>query len=119
MEKGLEIGYLEPIQLVSKGNEICAVAAAADGEQAQQDFPEVNHCSDELYSRLDLEVTLTEGEKGKLRNLVIEYNYVFAKDPSELGRTNVVQHTTDTGTHPPIKQLPHRTPFLSENGPKN
>ena len=111
LEKGLEIGYLEPIQLVSKGNEICAVAAAADGEQAQQDFPEVNHCSDELYSQLDLEVTLTEGEKGKLRNLIIEYSDVFAKDPSELGRTNVVQHTIDTGTHPPIKQLPHRTPF--------
>ena len=108
LEKGLEIGYLEPIQLVSKGDEICAVAAATDGEQ---DFPEVNHCSDELYSQLDLEVTLTEGEKGKLRNLVIEYSDVFAKDPSELGRTNVVQHTIDTGTHPPIKQLPHRTPF--------
>ena len=116
LEKGLEIGYLEPIQLVSKGDEICAVAAATDGEQAQQDFPEINHCSDELYSQLDLEVTLTEGEKGKLRNLVIEYSDVLAKDPSELGRTNVVQHTIDTGTHPPIKQLP---PFLSENGLKN
>ena len=74
-------------------------------------FQKVNHCSDELYSQLDLEVTLIEGEKGKLRNLVIKYNDVFAKDPSELGRTNVVQHTIDTGTHPPIKQLPHRTPF--------
>ena len=106
LEKGLEIGYLEP-----KGNEICAVAAAADGEQAQQDFPEVNHCSDELYSQLDLEMTLTEREKGKLRNLVIESNDVFAKDPSELRCINVVQHTIDTGTYPPIKQLPHRTPF--------
>ena len=64
-------------------------------------------------------MTLTEGEKGELRNLVIEYNDVFAKDPSELGCTNVVQHTIDTGTHPPIKQLPHRTPLLSENGLKN
>ena len=46
LEKGLEIGYLEPIRLVSKGNEICVVAA--DVEQAQQNFPEVNHCGDEL-----------------------------------------------------------------------
>ena len=91
--------------MVSKGNEICAVATSV--EQTQQNFPEVNHCSDELCSQLDLEVSLTEGEKGKLRSLVIEYNNVFAKDPYELGRTNVVQHTIDTGAHPPIKQLPH------------
>ena len=62
-------------------------------------------------SQLDLEVSLTEEKKGKLRNLVVKFNDVFAKDPSELGRTNVVQHAIDTGTHPPIKQLPHRTPF--------
>ena len=97
------------IRLVSKDNENCAVAA--DVEQTQQNFPEVNHCSDEFYSQLDLEVSLTEGEKGKLRSIVIEYNDVFAKDPSELGRTNVVQHTIDTGAHSPIKQLLHRAPF--------
>ena len=56
-------------------------------------------------------MSLTEGEKGKLRNLVIEYNDVFAKDPSELGRTNVTQQTIDTSAHAPIKQLPHQTPF--------
>ena len=106
LEKGLEIGYLEPIQLVSKGNEI--YAAAADIEQTQQNFPEVNHCSDELCSQLDLEVSLTEGEKGKLRSFVIEYNDVFAKEPSELGCTNVVQHTIGTGAHPP---LPPSNPF--------
>ena len=62
-------------------------------------------------SQLDLEVSLLEEEKGKLRKLVVKFNDVFAKDPSELGHTNVVQHAIDTGTHSPIKQLPHRTPF--------
>ena len=108
LEEGFEIGHLEPIQLISEGTETCTLAAA-EAEQTGQDFPEVNHRSDELLSQLDLEVSLTEEEKGKLRNLV-EFN-VFAKDLSELGRTNVVQHAIDTGTHPPIKQLPHRTPF--------
>ena len=110
LEEGFEIGHLEPIQLVSERTETCTLAAA-DAEQTWQDFPEVNHRSDELLSQLDLEVSLPEEEKGKLRKLVVKFNDVFAKDPSELGRTNVVQHAIDTGTHPPIKQLPHRTPF--------
>ena len=109
LEEGLEIGHLEPIQLISEGTETCTLAAA-DAEQTWQDFPEVNHRSDELLSQLDLEVSLPEEVKGKLRKLV-KFNDVFAKDPSELGRTNVVQHAIDTGTHPPIKYLSHRTPF--------
>ena len=110
LDESFEIGHLEPIQLITKGTEICTLAAA-DAEQTWQDFSEVNHWSDELLSQLDLEVSLTEEEKGKLRNLVVKFNDVFAKDPSELGRTNVVRHAIDTGIHPPIKQLPHRTPF--------
>lgn len=38
-------------------------------------------------------------------------NDMFPKDLTELGSTNVVQHALDTGTHTPIKQLPHQTPF--------
>ena len=37
---------------------------------------------------------------------------MFAVDDSELGRTSLVQHTIDTGDHPPIKQQPRRTPFV-------
>ena len=110
LEEGFEIGHLEPIQLISGGTETHTLAAT-DAKQTWKDSPEVNHRSDELLSQLDIEVSLTEEEKGKLRNLVIEFNDVFAKDPSELGHTNVVQHAIDTSTHPPIKQLPHRTPF--------
>ena len=115
LEKGLEIGYLEPIQLVSKGNEICAVAAA-DGEQAQQDFPEVNHCSDELYSQLDLEVTLTEGEKGKLSlNIVMCLQKIHLSwDVLMLYSIQLILVHTHQSSNCPIEP-----PFLSENGLKN
>ena len=36
---------------------------------------------------------------------------MFALDPSELGTTQLVTHSIDTGTHPPIKQPVRRTPF--------
>ena len=36
---------------------------------------------------------------------------MFALDASELGTTDIVKHTINTGDHPPIKQLLQRTPF--------
>ncbi len=36
---------------------------------------------------------------------------VFVLDNSELGITNIVSHTTDTGDNPPVRQPPRRTPF--------
>ena len=71
LEEGFEIGQLKLIPLISEGTETCTLAAV-EAEQTWQDFPEVNHRSDELLSQLDLEVSLTEEEKGKLRNLVVE-----------------------------------------------
>ena len=48
----------------------------------------------------------------QLENLLLNFVDVFALDDSELGRTSLVQHTIDTGDHPPIKQQPRRTPFI-------
>ena len=37
---------------------------------------------------------------------------MFALDQSELGSTDVVTHSVDTGDHPPIRQQPRRVPFV-------
>ena len=50
-------------------------------------------------------------EQQQLRELNVIYAGVFALDSIELGTTNVVQHTIDTGDSPPIKQPLRRTPF--------
>ena len=54
---------------------------------------------------------MTEIEGSELKSIVTKFHDVFAMDLSELGRTDAVQHTIDTGTHQPIRQLPHRAPF--------
>ena len=64
-------------------------------------------------------MSLTEEEKGKLKNVVVEFNDVFAKDPSELGCTNVAQHAIDTVKHPPINNCHTEPHFLSGKKPKN
>ena len=51
------------------------------------------------------------GEEMKcLKSLVCEYADMFALDSSELGSTDLVTHTIDTGDSP-IKQSARRTPF--------
>ena len=52
-----------------------------------------------------------EKESEQLENLLLNSDDAFALDDSELGHTSLVQHTIDTGDHPPIKQQPQRTPF--------
>ena len=43
--------------------------------------------------------------------LIAEYAHLFALDPLELGATDVVTYSIDTGDHPPIRQQPRRVPF--------
>ena len=54
---------------------------------------------------------LTRSQQVDLRRLIEANQDVFALDPSELGTTNIVTHTIDTGNQPPIRQQPCRTPF--------
>ena len=53
---------------------------------------------------------LTESQQKQLKQLINEYRDVFALSPEELGRTNWVQHTIDTGEAAPIRMRPYRVP---------
>lgn len=47
----------------------------------------------------------------QLEQFLPEHHDQFALDPLELGTTNVVTHSIDTGDHPPIRQHPRCIPF--------
>ena len=55
---------------------------------------------------------LSEEEQQQVDDLVMQYLHVFSLDPLDLGLTDVIEHTIDTGRHPPIKQAARRTPFI-------
>ena len=66
-----------------------------------------------LYSELKLPPdSLSSDEVMQLKNLISEFSDVFALDDSELGCTNILQHSVNTRDHPPIKQQPYRTPVV-------
>ena len=81
----------------------------------EKSLPKVSNTSSENnsneYSKLpDLSNSdLDENSKRKLEQLLYKFRDLFPKDKSQLGRTNLVQHTIETGTYPPIKQRPYRS----------
>ena len=65
-----------------------------------------------LFNALTVdESNLTAEQFSLIKSLVVEYLDVFALDVSELGSTNLVSHTINTGDSPPVRQPVRRTPF--------
>ena len=50
----------------------------------------------------------SEEQKRKIHNLFLDHQNIFAKDEFDIGRTNLVEHTIDTGDSRPVKQPPRR-----------
>ena len=59
--------------------------------------------------------SLTAEQYAELEGKLLDNADVFALDGSELGYTDIVKHSIDTGDHSPIKQNPRRTPFVHRN----
>jgi hypothetical protein len=53
---------------------------------------------------------LTEQEQGHLRELLCEFEDVFAKNEFDLGKFNAIQHGIDTESNRPVKHRIRRTP---------
>jgi hypothetical protein len=54
---------------------------------------------------------LNDGQKASLSSLLCMYKDIFARDDMDLGRTDKVMHTIDTGDAKPIRQRPRRVPM--------
>ena len=53
----------------------------------------------------------TESEKGKLADLLTEFQVSFSKDEWGIGLTHLAEHSINTGNAEPIKQPPRRVPM--------
>ena len=116
LEDGLSLGTIHTIKSVKQWNSDnveppeLPVGVVASVESA-------NPLSNDRISQLLLLLNvnfgkLSEVEAQKLKDLVIEYHDVFALDDSELGCTNILTHSIDTGDSHPIRQQPYRTPMV-------
>ena len=60
---------------------------------------------------LDFGSHLTKGEKESICGLLDRYDTILSKHESDIGRTNLVKHTIDTGDAAPINLHPYRLSF--------
>ncbi|MCP4474745.1 MAG: RNA-directed DNA polymerase, partial [Gammaproteobacteria bacterium] len=67
--------------------------------------------ADKLVEILPIGENATESEKESVREIVKEYNDVFAVEERELGDCNIVEVEIDTGEAKPIAQPLRRTPI--------
>ena len=68
--------------------------------------------ADEIQRILAVEeLEVKEDEKMQPSDLIEDYEDIFALHPWELGHTNVVQHTINTGDSAPLRQPARRIPF--------
>jgi hypothetical protein len=57
------------------------------------------------------QVGLDKDQNEKFRNLLIEYSSIFSETSDDIGFTDLVEHTIDTGNHPPVRQRHGRIPL--------
>ena len=68
--------------------------------------------SDQLVSSLMSDVKgLSQSEEESLKTLLNKFSDIFSQGADDIGRTNLVRHSIDTGSTTPIKQAPRRLPF--------
>ena len=66
----------------------------------------------ELCKALQMEKSrLTLEQRDAMVKLLLEFHDVFALNNLELGVTDVVQHTIETGDQPPVRQYARRVPY--------
>lgn len=116
LEKGVQLGMVDPVELVTAtekselmvGEESIVPETSATVQRLESDPEERS----ERKAQLDLNVDrLPPSAQRELQILLSSYADVFALDLSELGTTDMVTHSIETGDHRPIRQPVRRTPF--------
>jgi len=119
LEGGVELGSVAVVEVAGVGGPngsesgadanlletacVCHLATAGDLAESR---------TEKLLSQSNLQYDgLTLSQQQQLEEFLLSYQDIFALDSSELGATQVVSHSIDTGDHPPIKQPVRRVPF--------
>ena len=109
VEEGLVLGRVQEAKIPDEAEgESSSVVAAVMPEEARLQRLRESLSLDEANLTAEERKQL---ETKQLETLVMEFADVFAVDSSELGSTDLVTHSINTGESPPIKQPARRTPF--------
>ena len=118
LKKGEILGYLEPSPI--EMNEMIQEECDGIGEEGEKEdesvplekkfitFPaEVN-----THRKMQLQdAEVTEQDREKFRLLCEEFEDIFSKSSSDIGKTSLITMDIDTGNSPPVCQRPYNLPL--------
>ena len=105
-----DAGCLDDEDKEAEGTE-CATVNAFLPPQVPHELTSGSDRRKQIIEALDLERDeLSESECEQLKTTVLDYASLFALSPFELGATDLVAHSIDTGTHSPVRQPARRMP---------
>ena len=110
LKQGSIVGNVQPVVKISAPNkqyyQICSAKAdMSDGIESET----VNNLPEHLQDLVDrASGEMSSSEYQILTNLISSYSDIFASPNGELGRTDRIKHTIDTGDARPIRQAPRR-----------
>ena len=107
--QGTKIAELEKI------SESCISSIEPDSIESQCSATSPHDISNEKRELLwgaveESQGDLTEAEKEKFLELLIDFSDIFSTSKADIGRTSRLQHSIDTGDSPPIRQPVRRLP---------
>lgn len=102
LKAGIGFGILEPLD---EADISCVDSPPQDNESVSTPTNHPDVPQDIDNSNVPLE------HRDKFRELIHDYSHLFARSDLELGSTNVVKMSLNTGNSAPIKQRPYRLPF--------
>eukprot|EP00731_Ephydatia_muelleri_P000931 Em0001g931a len=88
------------------------LAPVTDAMSQEKKIPKVSESKSKLLWEMvqNSAADLSKEEKDMLYHVLMAYADVFAESNGELGRTNMVKQSVDTGNNPPIRQQFRRMP---------
>ena len=98
--KGSTIGKIEEVKE-------CNFVNVNDLTQQEQQTSLKVSSFDDLKQKIIVPINHREIVEGLVKQNVD----LFAEKDTDLGKTNIIMMSIDTGNHPPIKLRPYRTPF--------
>ena len=107
IHKGTVVANLESVDDIHY-EQVCTTNTL-NQQNSQRDISKLPSHLEELYIRCCNE--LTTDQKLVYKQLLIKYQDVFSKDSDDLGYTNAMEFSIDTGNNKPVTTAPYRIPL--------
>ena len=108
--QGQKIGFVEAADIVEAEDPLWSDSTEL-AVRVCQSLAGLSERSQELRKALWISDKCSQEDKQQLEKVILDLNDVFALSDQELGETDLVTHTIDTGNARPVQTSPRRLPY--------